>query len=176
MPNVFAANPNPEQVGLGISAHDVSLPRPHESQADSPSSNVPVSPTSSFRHRPWHRDVHNRLRSASGSSSITSISTSTDDEPAEASGSRASTSSHALAYPYNEYAVSDRLPWEDSPVLQTESKAVAMVTEGRDLTLDREKLETMGGIDALTEESLGLLFGAFIASLLDTSEREGEAR
>lgn len=162
MPNVFAPNPNSEQVGLGISAHDLSLPRPLESQADSPSGNGPVSPTSSFRHRPWHRDVANRLRSASGSSSITSISTSTDDERAEASESRASTSSHAMAYPYNDYAMSDRLPWEDSPVLETESKAVAMVTEGRDLTLDREKLEAMGGIDALTEETLGALFGAFI--------------
>ena len=69
-----------EHVGLGITAHDTILPARHrDSQLVSPSSNPPPSPSTSFVHRPWQRDVLNRLRSDSASSSVTTASASSNN-------------------------------------------------------------------------------------------------
>jgi hypothetical protein len=116
-PNAFAP------VGLGID-----LP---SSQADP---NPPISPTNSFAHRPWKRDVINRLRSDSASSSITTASASTAPSVNE---------NAYLAYDY------ERLPWEQE---QSRPEAVAMVDEGREKILDVQRLEQMGGVEGLAEE------------------------
>ena len=154
LPNVYAA----EHVGLGITGDDLVIPvRQHHSQIGSPNSNPPISPSTSFVHRPWRRDVVNRLRSDSASSSLTTTSVSTSDTIPSDSG--ASNSDCAAIYPQDAHHHADRLPWTQELSAEMRSEAVAMVDEGRGKMLDMEKLGEMGGIGALTEEVIGSLAG-----------------
>lgn len=158
MPSVPSAYAN-DQVGLGITAHDGALPTRHrDSQVgSSPSTNAPVSPTNSFAHRPWKRDVINRLRSDSASSSITTASVSTSDShPSVAEGS---TSSHP--YPFAGYA--HNLPWEREEIKLSTPDAVGLVDEGKERIFDKAKLEEVGGLDALTAAEIAGLRGTWTA-------------
>ncbi|KAK4687055.1 hypothetical protein P7C73_g3063, partial [Tremellales sp. Uapishka_1] len=129
-----------EHVGLGISA----LPSQAGAKVDSP---LPLMPTSaSFtRQPPWM----NRLRSDSNTSSITSTSTSTSD------------SGDAQPYPYGGFDDSPKRPWDvdDDRVRSSEPEAVNLVVEGREKILNTEKLENMGGLDAMTPEVIESLAG-----------------
>jgi len=91
-----------------------------------------------------------RLRSDSASSSITTASV--DSHP---SGTAGSTSSHA--YPFAGYA--QNLPWERESYQQTTPEAVALVDEGKERIFDRDQLEAIGGLDALTERNIAVLRG-----------------
>jgi len=158
VPNAYALAA--EQVGLGITGHHLIISsRRSDPQLSSPNSHPPLSPSTSFVHRPWRRDVVNRLRSDSAASSVTIASVSTSDTAPSASG--ISASDRAVPYPYDSYQYSDRLPWEqdDSPV-ERQSEAIAMVDEGRGKILEIEKLNDMGGLESLTEESIGSLTGS----------------
>lgn len=140
-----------DEVGLGITGHDSLQNRQRDSlSGSSPSTNAPLSPANSFAHRPWKRDVMTRLRSDSASSSITTASV--DSHP---SGTAGSTSSHA--YPFAGYA--QNLPWERESYQQTTPEAVALVDEGKERIFDRDQLEAMGGLDALTERNIAVLRG-----------------
>lgn len=156
IPNSFA--PPIDHVGLGITAHDLIIPaRQRDSQvASSPSTGAPVSPSNSFVHRPWKRDVINRLRSDSASSSITTASASTSDTHVSATG--ASASSHA--YPFAGYA--QNLPWEredEEEAGPSTPEAVALVDEGKESIFDKTRLEEIGGVEALDEEMIASLRG-----------------
>lgn len=158
VPNAYALPT--EQVGLGITADDLVIPaRPRESQLGSSSSKPPLSPSNSFVHRPWRGDVVNRLRSDSASSSFTTASVSTSD-------TALSTSDHAAAYPYAAYQQAERLPWEQESPVETRSEAIALVDEGRGKILNTEKLQEMGGLEALTEATIGSLTGMCTNKLL----------
>lgn len=130
-----------ERVGLGFSEQnserDVAVPSPD-----------PSIPTS-YSHRPWRRDVVNRLRSDSASSAFTTASTSTEDTAPSGSVS---------ADNYSAYQYSDRLPWDVEQV-EAEPEAVTMVNEGREKILDKAKLEEMGGLGAMSEEVISSLNG-----------------
>ncbi|WVQ96428.1 hypothetical protein IAU59_003533 [Kwoniella sp. CBS 9459] len=128
------ATPAVEHVGLGISAE---FPLGSRGQVESPPNGLSPS------HRPWRRDIGNRLRSESVSSSITTASVSTSDSGP--SSSRLPPPDDATYYSYESY----RMPWE-----QTRSEAVAMVDEGRENILNVDKIEAMGGFSALTEDAI----------------------
>ncbi|ORY25617.1 RhoGEF domain-domain-containing protein [Naematelia encephala] len=91
-----------------------------------------------FAHRPWKRDV-NRLRSDSASTSMTAST---------------STSGIVSALRYSGYTDSS----EETKDIG-ESLAVTMVDEGREKILNIEKLNAMGGVDALTEDIISGLSG-----------------
>lgn len=165
VPNAYALPA--EHIGLGITGHDIVIPaRQRDSQIVSPIARPPLSPSDSFVHRPWRRDVVNRLRSDSASSSLTTASASTSDTVASASG--VSGLDYAAVYPHHVYQYTDRLSWEPETQTETRSEAVAMVDEGRGKILDMEKLNEMGGLQALTEEKIGSLGGMYLFSALDT--------
>jgi hypothetical protein len=167
MPSAYAS----DQVGLGITAHDGRLPtRQRDSPiASSPSTNAPLSPTNSFAHRPWKRDVMNRLRSDSASSSITTASVSTSDShPSVAGGS---TSSHP--YPFAGYA--HNLPWERDEMEQSTPDAVGLVDEGKERIFDKEKLAEIGGLEALTREEVAGLRGMWISRGANALTRRHDA-
>ena len=143
-----------DEVGLGITGHDGLPNRQRDSvAASSPSTNAPISPSNSFAHRPWKRDVMTRLRSDSAASSMTTASASTEDS--HHSVTAGSTSSHA--YPFAGYA--QNLPWERASYEQTAPEAVALVNEGKERIFDRETLEAMGGLDSLTDGNIASLRG-----------------
>lgn len=157
MPNLPSSFVPPlDHVGLGITAHDLVIPnRQRDSQvASSPSTGAPVSRSNSFAHRPWKRDVMNRLRSDSASSSITTASASTSETHASATG--VSSSSHA--YPFAGYA--QNLPWErEEESGSSTPEAVALVDEGNESIFDKTRLEEMGGLEALDDEAIASLRG-----------------
>ncbi|WVF68913.1 hypothetical protein IAT40_003686 [Kwoniella sp. CBS 6097] len=134
LPNLPAnfASPAVEHVGLGISAE---FPLGSRGQVESPPNGLSPS------HRPWRRDISNRLRSESVSSSITTASVSTSDSGP--SSSRLPPPDDNTYYSYESY----RMPWE-----QTRSEAVAMIDEGRENILNVDRIEAMGGFSALTED------------------------
>ncbi|WWC96197.1 hypothetical protein V866_003064 [Kwoniella sp. B9012] len=134
-----------EHVGLGISADFTQRNPPVES----PSSNPPLSPSHSFTHRPWKRDMVNRLRSGSASSSISTASCSTTDSGP--SSSRIPPPDNAFAYAFEGF----NSPWQQPP----RAEAIAMVDEGRENILDVEKIEAMGGFGALTVDMIGSFAG-----------------
>ncbi|WVW84780.1 hypothetical protein I302_106815 [Kwoniella bestiolae CBS 10118] len=156
-----------EHVGLGISADFPQRNPPVES----PSSNPPLSPSHSFTHRPWKRDMVNRLRSGSASSSISTASCSTTDSGP--SSSRIPPPDNSFAYAFDVY----NSPWQQPP----RAEAIAMVDEGRENILNVEKIESMGGFGALTVDMIGSFAGvthlllpscgshiiSFLPSLLD---------
>lgn len=152
VPSAFA-----EQVGLGITADDIVIPPNHrDSQVvSSPSSSrPPISPTTSFAHRPWKRDVINRLRSDSVSSSFTTASASTTDSAP--SGPAGSASSH-IAYPFGAYA---QAAWEreDQEAPQT-PEAVALVDKGKERIFNVASLNAIGGIEGMTQSFIESLEG-----------------
>ncbi|OCF45936.1 hypothetical protein I317_00023 [Kwoniella heveanensis CBS 569] len=124
--------PAVEHVGLGISAE---FPLGSRGQVESPPNGASPS------HRPWRRDISNRLRSESVSSSITTASGSTSDSGP--SSSRLPPPDDNTYYSYESY----RMPWE-----QTRSEAVAMVDEGRENILNVDRIEARGGFSALSED------------------------
>ncbi|WWC88473.1 uncharacterized protein L201_003384 [Kwoniella dendrophila CBS 6074] len=134
-----------EHVGLGISADFPQRTPPVES----PSSNPPLSPSHSFTHRPWKRDIVNRLRSNSASSSITTASCSTSDSGP--SSSRIPPLDNAFTYTFDSF----NSPWEQPP----RAEAIAMVDEGRENILNVETIENMGGFSALTVDMIGSFAG-----------------
>ena len=141
-----------EHVGLGITAHEMALPARHrDSGLVSPSSKPPPSPSTSFVHRPWQRDVVNRLRSDSVSSSVTTASVSSNNTVPSVNATS------ITAYPYDGFETFRPAQEQD----ETKSEAVAMVDEGRGKIIDTEKLAEMGGIESLTEEMIGSLAGTF---------------
>jgi hypothetical protein len=155
MPPVPHAYMTADHVGLGIT--DLIA---HQSGSDS----NPTSPTTAgpnaFSHRPWRPDALSRLRSDSASSSITTASVTTTDTAASAGGVSAD---HAHAYPYSSYHFVERPPWEaDSPEIESEAEAVALVDEGREKVFDMERLEAMGGLGALTHSVIAGLAGEII--------------
>ena len=142
-----------DHVGLGITSHDFALSnQQRDSVAESsPSSAPPQSPSHSFAHRPWKRDVINRLRSDSASSSLTTASTDSGH-----SANAHSTSNHSLPYPYAAYA--SNLPWENEDQMQA-SEAVALVDEGKERIFDATRLEEIGGLQALSNDQIRSLSG-----------------
>lgn len=99
-----------------------------------------------FGHRPWQSDVINRLRSTSNAS--------TSSEASIASSQDYSSSLRHYNYHYNE-----ALPWEIQQAQDNQPEAVVMVEEGREQTLDMTKLESMGGLAALTDDKISSLSG-----------------
>ncbi|WVQ80694.1 hypothetical protein IAT38_002799 [Cryptococcus sp. DSM 104549] len=118
-------------------------------QAQQQASRPPLSPSHSFTHRPWQRNLVNRLRSDSASSSFTVASTSTSDSAP--SSSRIPPPDSTYHYMYDGFS----LPYEQ----EVEAEAVAMVNEGRERILDMEKLQAMGGVGVMTEETVRSLAG-----------------
>ena len=151
---------NAESVGLGFSSRDSNMPENHsQSQAvHSPSAGVSISPTNSISHRPWKRDVINRLRSDSASSSITTASMSTS----ESHVSMAAGSISSQPYPFAGYA--HNLPWERDDMEHVTPEAVALVDEGKERIFNANKLEEMGGVAGLTEDTIDGLRGKWFAS------------
>ncbi|KAK8858673.1 hypothetical protein IAR55_002902 [Kwoniella newhampshirensis] len=142
-----------EHVGLGITSDFPLPPSQPDSRIDSPRSNPPLSPSHSFTHRPWRRDIVNRLRSDSASSSITTASTSTTDSGP--SSSRIPPPNSTCDYTYDNL----RLPWETEPKPDTAPEAIALVEEGREKLLDMAKIEAMGGIAMMTDDVISSLAG-----------------
>lgn len=105
-----------------------------------------ASTSESFGHRPWQSDVVNRLRSISNAS--------TSSEASVASSQDYSSSLRHYNYHYNE-----ALPWEIQQAQDNQPEAVVMVEEGREQTLDMTKLESMGGLGALTDDKISSLSG-----------------
>ncbi|WWD18566.1 hypothetical protein CI109_103019 [Kwoniella shandongensis] len=146
LPTAFASPV--EHVGLGISAEFPLTSGQPDSQIDSPRSNPPLSPSHSFTHRPWKRDMVNRLRSDSASSSITTASTSTTDSGP--SSSRIPPLDSAYNYAYDNFS----LPWDRESGSEATPEAIALVEEGREKLLNMDKIEEMGGIAAMTEDMI----------------------
>nr|XP_019012857.1 uncharacterized protein I206_02353 [Kwoniella pini CBS 10737]OCF51638.1 hypothetical protein I206_02353 [Kwoniella pini CBS 10737] len=134
-----------EHVGLGISADFPQRSPPIES----PSSNPPLSPSHSFTHRPWKRDMVNRLRSDSTSSSVTTASCSTTESGP--SSSRIPPLDNAFTIAFDSF----NSPWQ----APARAEAIAMVDEGRENILDVEKIEALGGFASLTIEMIGSFAG-----------------
>ncbi|ODN81762.1 hypothetical protein L202_02145 [Cryptococcus amylolentus CBS 6039] len=152
---IYQQNPPPlpqmpsgynSSMGLGIST-EYSWPA---SLASSQTSRPPVlSPSNTFPHRPWKRDVVTRLRSGSASSAFTVASTSTD--ASDGSSSRANMQDGAFHYDYD-----GLLPYERE---QAEPEALAMIKEGREKILDVEKIEALGGVEAIDQHMVHSLAG-----------------
>jgi len=67
-----------------------------------------------------------------------------------------------MSYPYPGYNADARLPWEiELSEDRAEAKALTMVMEGKEKMFDKDKLEQMGGIDALSETVLESLAGEY---------------
>jgi len=125
-------------VGLGIS-------RSSQYSRASPDDRSALQPHAPYGHPDWH-DSMTRDRSNSTSSALSSESTSSTDD-------RLSTSfQHTFSY-LSDSLPGQRYPWGDEINAVPESNAVAMVGDGRSIILDREKLESMGGIRALRKMS-----------------------
>ncbi|WWC62684.1 uncharacterized protein I303_105281 [Kwoniella dejecticola CBS 10117] len=134
-----------EHVGLGISAD---FPQRH-TPVESPTSNPPLSPSHSFSHRPWKRDIVNRLRSDSTSSSITTASCSTTESGP--SSSRIPPPDNAFTYTFDSF----NSPWQ----APARAEAVAMIDEGRENILNVGKIEALGGFGVLTIDMIGSFAG-----------------
>lgn len=94
------------------------------------------SPSDSFRHRPWKSDLHSRAES--DASSITSVS----EDPAPSADEE---------YHFDRYELSDRMPWEDEEEVAEPMALMSLNGHGR--IFDHARLQAMGGLTALTEES-----------------------
>ncbi|WVQ73148.1 hypothetical protein IAR50_002712 [Cryptococcus sp. DSM 104548] len=141
MPNGYSSS-----MGLGIST-EYSWPSSlTSSRTDRPPS---LSLANTYPHRPWKRDPVNRLRSDSVSSAFTVASTSTD--ASDVSSSRANTQDGAFQYDYD-----GLLPYERE---QAEPEALAMIKEGREKILNVEKIEALGGMEAIDQHMINSLAG-----------------
>lgn len=129
---------------------DYPIPRSNAERSHAHQIRPPLSPSHSFTHRPWKRDVVNRLRSDSVSSAFTAASTSTDDSAT--SSSQIPLSDAAYHYAYDDFT----LPYEQE---QAEPEALAMIKEGREKLLNMEKIDAMGGGEALNDSVICSLAG-----------------
>ena len=112
-------------------------------QSPGPSSGRPGSPSDSFRHRPWRSDLTPHSRAESDASSITSLS----EDPAP--------STMEEEYHFDRYELSDRMPWEEE---LAEPLAVVSLSDS-DKFLDLARLQSLGGLTALTEATIATLRG-----------------
>lgn len=133
-------------------AADYPIPRSNADQSHARQIRPPLSPSHSFTHRPWKRDIVNRLRSDSASSAFTAASVSTDNSAA--SSSRIPLPDAAYHYAYDDFT----LPYEQE---QAEPEALAMIKEGREKLLNMEKIEAMGGAEALGDSVICSLAGKY---------------
>lgn len=131
---------------------DYPIPRSNAERSHAHQIRPPLSPSHSFTHRPWKRDVVNRLRSDSVSSAFTAASTSTDDSAT--SSSQIPLSDAAYHYAYDDFT----LPYEQE---QAEPEALAMIKEGREKLLNMEKIDAMGGGEALNDSVICSLAGKY---------------
>jgi hypothetical protein len=136
-----------DRVGLGLNGQDP------DREASNPSPSSTGSPVNPYSHRPWRSDIANRLRSTSVSSSFTTASGSTEETAPSASTDH-----------YSSYHYSERLPW-DIEQEEQEAEAVKMIHDGREMILDNEKLQEMGGLGGLSEEVILKLAGELSAWL-----------
>lgn len=131
---------------------DYPIPRSNAERSHTHQIRPPLSPSHSFTHRPWKRDVVNRLRSDSVSSAFTAASTSTDDSAT--SSSQIPLRDAAYHYAYDDFT----LPYEQE---QAEPEALAMIKEGREKLLNMEKIDAMGGEEALNDSVICSLAGKY---------------
>ena len=109
-----------------------------------PDSARPSSRSDSFRHRPWRSDLlHSRAES--DASSITSIS----EDQAQSTADE--------EYQFDRYELSDRMPWEEEEL--AEPMAVVSLSEGGGRVLDHARLQSLGGLSALTPDVIASLRG-----------------
>ena len=113
------------------------------------------SPSESFRHRPWKSDLAPHFRADSDASSITSISEDQAQSGVEEE------------YHFDRYELSDRMPWEDE-----DEVAEPMAVMSLERVLDHARLQSMGGMAALTDEAIATLRGMFTFDS-DTAELTG---
>lgn len=133
-----------ERVGLGITSDSADFIPDRQSPRESVSSPS----NTSFGHRPWHRGVAH-LRGASISSATTASSASTTDDDDLNIDHRHSVTADALNY----------LLWETSDAHAHEPKALTSLADGKDTILDRNRLDSLGGLAALTEGAIPSLSG-----------------